>query len=161
MLKIMTLNLNYYGDRDGPWPARRFLVCEAIRAEDPDIIAFQAVERDSGLDGGRDQAAQIAEIFPEFKHVFFQPALTSPAGGEQGSAILSRIPWQKTHSKELTLIPGLEDQNRRVLLSAEFDLPAGRFICSMGIFLRSQSKVGLTCKKHFRQPKLTRALICW
>jgi endonuclease/exonuclease/phosphatase family metal-dependent hydrolase len=121
MLKIMTLNLNYYGKKYGPWADRMNIICGAIQDASPDIIAFQAVRRDPKEYQGLDQAAQLARLIPEYGHILFQPAVNYPDGSVEGSAIIARIPWLETSSQELTLIKGLEDTNQRVVLAAGFN----------------------------------------
>lgn len=125
MLKIMTLNLNYYGGQYGPWDARRDLIFLAIREERPDILAFQAVRKDPTISNGLDQAAQIAGILPEYSHSYFEPAMKGDSGSEEGSALLARLPWIDTGCQELTLLPGLEDKNKRLMLAARFDGQGG------------------------------------
>lgn len=123
MLKILTLNLNYYVEKHGPWPRRRELICQAIESAQPDILAFQAVRQKPQAYDGQNQAAQLAALFPELQHIFFRPALETPGGGHKGSAIVSRLPMAAQDALELSLKPGLEDSDRRVVLHARFDLP--------------------------------------
>ena len=125
MLKVMTLNLNYYVTKHGPWPVRKELVHAAIRAAEPDMIALQAVGKDPAVANGADQAAQLRELLPEYRQVIFQPAMDFEDGSLGGSAILSKIEASGIDHLALTLLPGLDDPHRRVLLHARFDLPAG------------------------------------
>ncbi|HEX6930030.1 MAG TPA: endonuclease/exonuclease/phosphatase family protein [Gammaproteobacteria bacterium] len=125
MLTVMTQNLNYYGDRYGPWRERRELVREAIEEAQPDIIALQAVCSDPGVEDGADQATQLSRMLPDYRHVFFYPANIDDDGREQGSAILSRTPVREPGVRELSLRPGLEDDNPRVIQHARFDLDKG------------------------------------
>ncbi len=125
MLTVMTLNLNYYGAKHGAWPARRVLIQDLISTSDPDVIALQAVRCDAAVEGGLDQAAQLALRLPEYQYVVYQPAERREPGVTQGSAFLSRLEIAETDHLELTLRPDVEDKNRRVLLHARFDQPAG------------------------------------
>lgn len=125
MLKVLTLNLNYYGARHGAWEARRALICEAIRAEEPDVVALQAVRREPEVEDGLDQARQLARDLEGYGHAYFQPAVENGGGIAEGSAILSRIPFAETDCLALTLRAGIEDTNHRVLQRARFDLPSG------------------------------------
>ncbi len=127
MLKIMTLNLNYYGFKHGPWSVRKNIICDAIQEASPDIIAFQAVRADQKENEGLNQAAQLAKMLPKYEHVFFQPAVNYPDGSADGSAIIARMPWIETSYQELALIQGLEDTNQRVILAASFDTNKGIF----------------------------------
>jgi endonuclease/exonuclease/phosphatase family metal-dependent hydrolase len=122
MLTVMTQNLNYYGDRHGAWPQRRELLCAAIRDARPDVIALQAVCSAPEIEDGADQATQLSRELPDHRYVFFYPAHISENGREEGSAMLSRIPIREPGVRELSLRPGLEDANPRVIQHARFDL---------------------------------------
>jgi endonuclease/exonuclease/phosphatase family metal-dependent hydrolase len=125
MLKVMTLNINYYIAKHGAWLTRRDLIRQAIQEAEPDIIALQAVEADPTFAEGRDQATMLSRLLPEYRHVHFQLATKEPSGRIQGSAILARLPMTQTAALPLTLLPGLEDNNQRVVLAASFALPSG------------------------------------
>lgn len=147
MLKVMTFNLNYYGTKHGPWVLRRGLICAELQSVAPDIVALQAVARDPQVDGGADQAAQLAERLPEYTHTLFQPAMDFSDGSTGGSALLSRLPVAASDRLELDLIPGLEDDNRRVLLHARFDLPTG----PLHLFNAHFSWVGEQARRNLEQ----------
>jgi endonuclease/exonuclease/phosphatase family metal-dependent hydrolase len=72
MLKIMTLNLNYYIENYGPWPLRRGLIVAEIQESEPDLITFQAVKKDPNLFDGQDQATQIASM-ARYPYFVYQP----------------------------------------------------------------------------------------
>lgn len=127
MLKIMTMNINYYVGKHGVWPRRRELICQAIRSAQPDIIALQAVESNPEIAGGADQARQLAQLLTDYSISVFYPAQETPNGDAQGSAWLSRLFFRHEASLPLTLLPGLEDTNHRVLLAAELNLATGQF----------------------------------
>jgi endonuclease/exonuclease/phosphatase family metal-dependent hydrolase len=125
MLRVMSLNLNYYGTKHGAWPARRALIRDLIVMSDVDVIALQAVRSAREVEDGLDQATQLAQDLAEYQYVVYQPADNRDGGATQGSAFLSRIEITETDTLELTLLPGLEDTNRRVVLHVRFDLPGG------------------------------------
>jgi endonuclease/exonuclease/phosphatase family metal-dependent hydrolase len=125
MLRIMTLNINYYMDKHGPWNERRDLICQIIEHNKPDIIALQAVKKDLQVEDGIDQATQIAGLMPKYAQIIFEPAMVDGNGGAAGSAFLSRTKMRQIDRLELTLLPGLEDDNQRVLLRGLYDSPAG------------------------------------
>ncbi len=127
MLKVMTLNLNYYGIKHGLWLVRRELIRQTIEAAQPDIIALQAVEADPAVANGLDQATQLAQLLPAYHYVLFQPAQRTPTGGAQGSALLARIRIADSPYISLTKIPNLDDTNSRILLVGAFDLATGPF----------------------------------
>lgn len=91
MLKIMTLNLNYYGEKYGNWKARRSLILDQIKESGPDLIAFQAVKKERNLFDDDDQATQIARL-AGYPTVIFQAAVEYGDGIAEGSAILSHYP---------------------------------------------------------------------
>lgn len=122
MLTVMTQNLNFYGDKHGPWAARRELICDAIREEQPDVVALQAVCSDPRIEDGADQATQLSRMLPDYRYVFFYPARIDGNGREEGSAMLSRRPIREPGVRELSLKPGLEDDNPRVIQHARFEL---------------------------------------
>ncbi|HEX6929616.1 MAG TPA: endonuclease/exonuclease/phosphatase family protein [Gammaproteobacteria bacterium] len=125
MLTVMTQNLNYYGDKHGPWLQRRELIRDAIEEAKPDIVALQAVCSDPEVEDGADQATQLSRMLPDYRYVFFYPANIDENGREQGSAILSRTPIREPSVRELSLRPGLDDDNPRVIQHARFDLDKG------------------------------------
>ena len=121
MLKIMTLNANYYGDQYGPWPVRREMIREAIVQAEPDILALQAVRMDPEKYNGADQASQLAELLSGYAYVFYQPAVKYESGVTEGSAFVSRLEIREPDYRPLTLIPSLEDTNHRTVLKALFE----------------------------------------
>jgi endonuclease/exonuclease/phosphatase family metal-dependent hydrolase len=126
-MKVMTLNINYYEERFGPWPVRRQLIQDVLDKANPDVVALQAVRRDPAVESGADQAVQLATLFSGYRFVAYQPAEAFPNGVTQGSAILSHLPIAAKDLLPLTLIPELEDTNRRIVQAARFDLPSGLF----------------------------------
>jgi endonuclease/exonuclease/phosphatase family metal-dependent hydrolase len=128
-MKILSLNLNYYGDKHGPWERRKPLIAEAIAQHRPDVVALQAVRRDPAISGGVDQASQLADVLDEYDHVVFGPSVESAAGvssdsAADGSAFLAKRPFQKVIFHRLglgTLAAGdsPEDPNPRLVLAAK------------------------------------------
>ncbi len=127
MLKIMSLNISYYGTRHGPWAIRRELIREAIQSAQPHIVALQAVRKDPNEDRGVDQATQLANLMPEYRYVAFQPAAAIPNGGAEGSAIISRVRFAETSYLPLRQIPNLDDKNFRVVQMTRFDFRSAMF----------------------------------
>lgn len=126
MLKVMTLNINLYGSRHGLWSTRQVLIRDAILANKPEIVALQAVRQEPNATEHLDQATQLAKLLqPTYPHSFFQPAMYHPDGSIDGLALLSTVPVAGIDHLPLTLQPGLDDTNRRVLLRARFDSPDG------------------------------------
>ena len=122
-MKLLTLNLNFYGAKHGPWLARRAMIEEILQGARPDVIALQAVARDPAVDGGLDQAAQLARALPEYAHTVFQAASRAEDGSEEGMAFLSRFPILETRVFSLSRQAGHEDSFERAVLRATFDAP--------------------------------------
>jgi endonuclease/exonuclease/phosphatase family metal-dependent hydrolase len=123
MLKLMTLNINYYIEKYGPWKARRGLILDQIHESGPDLITLQAVKKERNLFDGEDQATQIARN-AGYPHTVFQPAVEAENGNAEGSAILSKYPPIEMDYLKLSLLPDIEDTNRRVLMNCLFNIPA-------------------------------------
>ena len=121
MFQIMSMNINGYGNRWGLWEIRREIIRQAVQDFRPDAIALQAVRRDPGLEQGRDQAAQLAHLVPQFQHVLFQEAASAPDGSADGLAVLSLTPILEKDCLNLSLQPGLEDKNQRILLRTRLE----------------------------------------
>lgn len=123
MTRILSLNLNGYGDRHGPWSARRPLVAAMLREQRPDLVALQAVARDPALEGGSDQASQLARDVGGYD-VVWRSAAPAADGRELGLALLSRAPALAVHVRPLTR-RGDDDPFDRVLLHGVFPWPHG------------------------------------
>jgi endonuclease/exonuclease/phosphatase family metal-dependent hydrolase len=120
MLKVMTLNLNGYGETHGAWRVRRDLIVQEIEEADPEVVAFQAVRREPQVENGLDQAAQIARQLSGYPYVIFEPVACRADGGAEGLAFLSRQPVIEAGSLHLTLARGAEDPARRMVFQALF-----------------------------------------
>jgi endonuclease/exonuclease/phosphatase family metal-dependent hydrolase len=125
MLKVLTLNVNYYGDKYGGWTDRQNLIVAAINEAQPDILALQAVRKDPNVAAGENQAAQIASRFDHYPYVHFQPAITYSDQSAEGSAFISKYPFGEINCYKLSLRPGSDDSTHRVVLHARFELETG------------------------------------
>jgi len=114
MFRAVTLNLSYLGTRHGPWPARRALVIDALRALQPDVVALQAVWRTVA---GDSQADELAREVPGYEYVAFEPAAEN-VQGSKGLALLSRRALTQIEPRMLGLRAGTEDPDRRIVLRA-------------------------------------------
>jgi endonuclease/exonuclease/phosphatase family metal-dependent hydrolase len=126
MLRVATLNLNYYIGKHGPWEVRKKLIRKELHEKNPDIIAFQAVANHPDLYNGKDQALQLCEELNGFQSHYFQEAQTSSDGLKQGSAVISKFPMLEKSIQKLSLKPGLDDQNHRIVIRTSFERPEGR-----------------------------------
>lgn len=120
----MTLNLNYYGDKHGAWETRRALIARTLHMHAPEVVALQAVASDRTRYDGLDQAAQLAQLLPQYRYVHFQEAMRA-GNSIKGAAFLSRVPLLAVRYLMLDTLPGHNDQDRRVLLMARLDGPSG------------------------------------
>ena len=95
-LKLVCFNIWH---NQGDWPARRALLIEAIRAENPDVIALQEVLEDAAV-GLPNQARTLADALGGYEMQFVS---TDPEGAPRryGNAILSRLPVLAHDSKKL------------------------------------------------------------
>jgi endonuclease/exonuclease/phosphatase family metal-dependent hydrolase len=83
----------------GDWAARQPLLIEAIRAENPDVIALQEVLEDAAV-GLPNQARTIADALGGYAMHFVS---TDPEGAPRryGNAVLSRLPVLAHDSRKL------------------------------------------------------------
>ncbi|WP_027480866.1 endonuclease/exonuclease/phosphatase family protein [Deinococcus pimensis] len=124
-MKLLTLNLGYYGDRHGDWSARQGLIAEVLRAELPDAVALQAVAKHPDREGGLDQASQLARLVPELGNVTYQTTARHEDGREEGMAFLTRSPVLMSRAHLLSHLEGTEDPFKRALLHVVIDEPGG------------------------------------
>ncbi|MBZ5710679.1 endonuclease/exonuclease/phosphatase family protein [Nannocystis pusilla] len=124
MTRVLSLNLNFYGERHGPWCERRALVAAAIREARPDLVALQAVARAPDRDDGLDQAAQLGRCVPGYE-VVYRAAAVHADGREEGLAFLSRYPLLDLRVHALSRRDDGEDTSRRALLHGLFAAPGG------------------------------------
>jgi endonuclease/exonuclease/phosphatase family metal-dependent hydrolase len=124
MTRVMTLNVNAYGERHGPWYQRRPLIVAAIHVAHPDVVALQAVALDPVVEGGLDQAMQLAHDLRDYA-VVYHSVMRHDDGREDGLAFLSRQAAVATRAYRLSRREGREDPLRRVLLHTTFAAPGG------------------------------------
>lgn len=127
MLRIATLNLNYYIEKHGPWELRKKLIAEQLRNKNPHIIAFQAVAKHPDLYDGKDQARQLYEELNGFQSHYFQEAQTSADGTQQGNAVIATLPMMDKTFLKLTQKHGLDDTNERIITRTSFKSKEGKF----------------------------------
>ncbi len=161
MLKVLTLNLNGYVEKHGPWSQRCHLISDVIRTASPDILAFQAVRRDPAHHDGQNQAAALVDGLDGYTQILFQPAMEHPDGSETGMAIISRLPASEVEEHKLSLIPVMEDDSQRVVLKARFDLPGGPFYLFNAHFswVEEQLKDNVADTRSFMSPVTGPALL--
>jgi endonuclease/exonuclease/phosphatase family metal-dependent hydrolase len=117
MIKIITLNLNYCGDKHGSWADRRALIAEILKSENPDIVAFQAV---CTLGENINQAEQIAEDL-NFQYRIFCPVSRNKDGRQEGNAVISRFPVAECEHLLLSLNQS-DDTVQRLVQKTVFNI---------------------------------------
>ena len=127
MLRIATLNLNYYVEKHGTWELRKKLIVEQLQSKDPHIIIFQAVAKHAGRYEGKDQAFQLCEELKDFQSHYFQEAQTSADGTQQGNAVIATLPMIEKTFQALTLKSGSDDTNQRIITRTTFKSKEGKF----------------------------------
>lgn len=127
MLRIATLNLNYYFEKHGTWELRKQLIVEQLQNKAPHIIVFQAVAKHVDRYGGKDQAFQLCEELKGFQSHYFQEAQTAADGTQQGNAVIAVFPMIEKSFQKLTLTSGLDDTSQRIVMRTTFKSKEGRF----------------------------------
>lgn len=127
-MKILTLNINGYGEKHGKWQARKELIVDVIKKEAPDIVALQACKRDARYDDGIDQVSQLMNHLPSMPYAAFMPTGISNDGASEGNGFLSKIPLLRTTSQILPLSSKSDDKTIRVVMSGFFDAGRGKTI---------------------------------
>lgn len=114
-IKVVTLNL--WGEQP-PLERRLQLAADGLRALGPDVIGLQEVRQVPGL------VPNTAETLARALGMQWTFAPATPwGGGDEGLAILSRHPILEQRVHEL---PHAVPTERRILLGASLDTPAGR-----------------------------------
>jgi len=126
MPSVVTLNLDYYLDKHGPWDKRRELVRAALKYTGAEVVVLQAVALDPAFDR-RDQASQLAELLPDYTFCHFQPVGKTLDDREEerltGLAILSKTAPDEVHFVPMGTRPNSADPTARILLHAHFNDP--------------------------------------
>lgn len=120
MLRIATLNLNYYNAKHGSWEQRKKAIVNLLRNKKPHIIALQAVARHADQYEGKDQALQLYEALNGFQSHYFEKAQTAADGTQQGNAVIASLPMADKNYLKLTLKNGLGDTNHRIITRTSF-----------------------------------------
>ena len=113
----MTYNIHHGEGTDGIIDLER--IARVIRAENPDLVALQEVDRFVRRTERQDQAQQLAELTD--MHMAFGFAINYQEG-EYGNVILSKYPFEVLKNHQLPGEPG-ED---RVLMEAHVRLPSSK-----------------------------------
>lgn len=115
-LRVLTYNIHHAEGTDGKLDLSR--IADVIKAEKPDLVALQEVDRNTTRTKKVDQAAELAKrmgMKAEFaKAIDLQ-------GGAYGLAVLSRFPLKDVKIHKL---PGKEKQEARIVMQVTVE-PGG------------------------------------
>jgi len=136
MLRILTLNAGYLGDKHGPWPKRHELISGMIRGLQPHIVALQAVTQD--------QLEQIGAS-TGLQHHF--SAAQEKDGNQQGNGLLTSFDPLSVQSISLDNIDPEGDPNQRILQHATFEFNGENFHVFNAHFSWVDSQARLNAKQ--------------
>jgi endonuclease/exonuclease/phosphatase family metal-dependent hydrolase len=113
-LRILSYNIHHGEGLDGKLDLER--IAGIIRAAEPDLVALQEVDRNTGRSGQVDQPAELGRLTG--MQVAFGRNIPY-GGGEYGNAVLSRWPIKRQENHPL---PSLGPSERRGVLEVEVEL---------------------------------------
>jgi endonuclease/exonuclease/phosphatase family metal-dependent hydrolase len=123
-LRVMTYNIHHCNPPSQDGKIDVDAVVQAIRQADPDLLALQEVDVNTGRSGNIDQASIIAAKLD--MHYYFGKAIDYD-GGEYGVAVLSRFPISEMETHRLPTLEGSGGE-ARVMATARVTLPNGSSI---------------------------------
>lgn len=123
-LKIMAYNIHHANPPSKPGFIDLGAIVKVIQDEDPDIVALQEIDVNTGRSGPENQAHEIALALN--MNYFFGRAIDYD-GGQYGVAILSKFPLTEESINRLPTQPGT-DGEPRILATAKITTPAGNII---------------------------------
>ena len=126
-LRVMTYNIRHGEGADGRIDLER--IAAVIRAQAPDLVALQEVDRATGRAGGTDQAAELGRLTG--LRPFFGQALPFD-GGSYGEALLARL---DVESWAVPALPAAPDHEPRAALEVRVRLEEGALVRFVGTHL--------------------------
>ncbi|MFA6945400.1 MAG: endonuclease/exonuclease/phosphatase family protein, partial [Pedobacter sp.] len=136
-LKIMSYNIHIGNPPSKPGLIDMEAIINAIKTEDPDLIALQEVDVNTARSGKINQADIIARKLG--MNFFFAKAIDHD-GGDYGVALLSKFPISETKIHRLTTVAGSGGEPR-VIATARIQLKSGKYI-----------RFGATHLDHLKNP---------
>ncbi len=124
-LKVMSYNIHHCNPPSKPDIIDLDAVANAIKKEDPDLVALQEVDINTERSGKVNQAAQLA-LKTGLKSFYFAKAIDHE-GGDYGVAILSKYPLDDIQTYRLPMDAATKGEPR-VLAVAIATLPGGKKI---------------------------------
>lgn len=123
-LKVMSYNIHIGNPPSKPQLIDLNSIIKAIKAENPDLLALQEVDVNTGRSGKINQAEIIAR---ELGMNFFFAKAIDHDGGDYGVCILSKYPISETKIHRLTTLKDSKGEPR-VLATAKIQLDNKTFI---------------------------------
>ncbi len=120
-IKIMSYNIHHANPPSKPGVIDLPSIVEVIRKQDPDLVALQEVDVNTGRSGHLNEAEVIAKALG--MKCFFAKAIDHD-GGDYGVAILSRYPLRETVVHRLPTDTATKGEPR-VLAIATIKIPGG------------------------------------
>ncbi len=102
-LRVLTYNIHHGRGTDGRFDYTR--LADVIRRTNPDVVALQEVDRNTGRVSGVDQPAVLGEKLGMY-HAFAEAMPYD--GGQYGEAVLSRFPFESVTTHPLSADKGRE-----------------------------------------------------
>jgi len=120
-IRVLNANLQNF---EVDWRARYRRIASLIRQQRPQIIGLQEIRVEYAT--SVDQLQELLNLLPkEYRYHHYQRGqVYSDVGQEEGVALVSTIPFENCSATLLSMQPGDNDRNQRVLLKAEFDVRA-------------------------------------
>ena len=135
-LRVMAYNIHHANPPSKPGIIDIDAIVSVIRNQDPDIVALQEVDVNTGRSGPVNQAEKIAQKLG--MHFFFGEAINYD-GGYYGVAILSKFPLTEEKINRLPTQSGTNGEPR-VLVTAIITTPGGNQIRFGSTHLDAQSE---------------------
>ncbi|WP_223816101.1 endonuclease/exonuclease/phosphatase family protein [Adhaeribacter rhizoryzae] len=123
-LRVMAYNIHHANPPSRPDFIDIDAIANAIKAQNPDLVALQEVDVNTERSGKFNQAEEIAKRLN--MHFYFAKAIDHQ-GGDYGVAILSKYPLTETQVHRLPSKPETKGEPR-VLATAKITLPNGAAI---------------------------------
>jgi endonuclease/exonuclease/phosphatase family metal-dependent hydrolase len=120
-LRVITYNVHHCNPPSKPNIIDMAAVAQAIRAQNPDVVALQEIDVNTKRSGAFNQAEELAR---QLNMQFFFGKAIDHEGGDYGVAILSKYPLSETTVHRLPTKPATKGEPR-VLATAKITLPNG------------------------------------
>jgi len=124
LIRVMAYNIHHCNPPSKPGLIDVDAIVKAIKDQNPDLVALQEVDVNTGRSGKFNQAEEIAK---KLGMSFFFAKAIDHDGGDYGVAILSKYPISETKISRLPTQASTKGEPR-VLATARITLPDGNII---------------------------------